>query len=294
MQPAGIMPARAPFYLVFAKLARQWGDIATRQFRRARACLCRGHLLQTFRAFSSRQLDRLRDRRVAGAAGALVLELLLVLVVLTMGLVEQKPGKPDSVLTSVSVRQAAEKKQERAKPEPARASKSVQSPRAVQPETLQKPVPAPSPAFIPLPKSDMAKFDISNLPRQPQAAPAPGKAMMGPPDTGSPGDSKRVGTAPNGEPMYAATWYREPSEDELRGYLSTATGPGWALITCRTVADFRVEDCVGLDEYPDRSQMLRAVLAAAWQFRVRPPRRGGVSRVGDWVRIRIEYTEGKR
>jgi protein TonB len=239
-----------------------------------------------------RLLDRLRDRRVAGAIGALLIEALLVLVVLSLGMYHQPPGKPKDVLTSVSVRQATEKKQERAKPEPARASKSVQSPRAVQPETLQKPVPAPSPAFIPLPKSDMAKFDISNLPRQPQAAPS--KSMMGPPDMGVPGDSKRVGSAPNGEPMYAATWYREPSDDELRGYLSTATGPGWALITCRTVADFRVEDCVGLDEYPERSQIMRAVLAAAWQFRVRPPRRGGVSRVGEWVRIRIDYLERKR
>jgi protein TonB len=55
------------------------------------------------------------------------------------------------------------------------------------------------------------------------------------------------------------------------------------------VADFRVDDCVGLDEYPENSNLLRAVLAAAWQFQVRPPRIGGVSKVGEWVRIRIEY-----
>ena len=117
---------------------------------------------------------------------------------------------------------------------------------------------------------------------------------MGPPDNGVPGDSKRVGTAPGGEPMYAASWYREPYDDELSGYLSTARGPGWALIACRTVADFRVEDCIGLDEYPSGSQIQRSVLAAAWQFRVRPPRRGGISRVGDWVRIRIDYSERRR
>ncbi len=117
--------------------------------------------------------------------------------------------------------------------------------------------------------------------------------MMGPPDQGVPGDSRRVGSAPGGQPLYAATWYREPSNDELRGYLSTAS-TGWALIACQTVADFRVENCVALDEYPSGSQLLRAVLAASWQFRVRPARVGGISQVGSWVRIRIEYTEQRK
>ena len=113
---------------------------------------------------------------------------------------------------------------------------------------------------------------------------------MGPPDTGTPGDTPRVGgSGPNGEPLYAAAWYREPYESELSGYLSTASGPGWGLIACRTAPDFRVEDCVALGESPTGSNIARAVLAAAWQFRVRPPRIGGRSMVGEWVRIRIDY-----
>ena len=106
--------------------------------------------------------------------------------------------------------------------------------------------------------------------------------------------SRRVGSTPSGEPMYAARWYREPTDNELAGYLSTATGPGYGLITCRTVPGYRVEDCVGLSESPPGSNLLRAVLAAAWQFRVRPPRIGGKEQVGEWVRIRISYETGAR
>src|SRR5690606_6252113 len=134
-------------------------------------------------------------------------------------------------------------------------------------------------------------------PLVPQAVLRPSDGRVyGPPNIGesASNDTEQVGTAPNGEPLYAASWYREPSDDELRGYLSTASGLGWGLIACRTAPDYRVEDCVGLDEYPYGSQINRAVLAAAWQFRVRPPRRGGQLLVGAWVRIRIDYGTGRR
>lgn len=141
-----------------------------------------------------------------------------------------------------------------------------------------------------LSREQMAAADIgaiSPLPTPPSAA---RPAMMGPTDTGSPGDTQRVGgQGPHGEPLYAASWYREPYEDELRGYLSTAQGPGWGLIACRTVPEYRVEDCVTIDEYPQGSNIARAVLAAAWQFRVRPPRIAGRLKIGEWVRIRIDY-----
>ena len=48
-------------------------------------------------------------------------------------------------------------------------------------------------------------------------------------------------------------------------------------------------DCVALDESPG-SRLNRAMLAASGQFKVRPPRLGGRSLVGSWVRIRIDYT----
>ncbi len=248
-------------------------------------------MLHNIREFANRQREHLRDHRLLGVFLALLAEALLVLVVLSMALVDNKPPNRSVALVSVTMTRDADKVQKRPEPKPPRPAKALQPPRQSQPIPAPQVPQVPSPPIIPLVKSAIPAPQVPPAPSRPQAAPAPARPMMGPPDMGVPGDSKRVGTAPGGEPMYAASWYREPYDDELSGYLSTASGPGWALITCRTVSNFRVEDCVGLDEYPERSNLLRAVLAAAWQFQVRPPRVGGVSRVGEWVRIRIEYSE---
>jgi protein TonB len=96
-----------------------------------------------------------------------------------------------------------------------------------------------------------------------------------------------VGKGPHGEPLYAAEWYREPTDAQLRSELVRQSGYG--LIACRTVANYRVEDCQELAQYPRGSRLSGAAREAAWQFRVRPPRVGGKSLVGAWVRIRIDY-----
>lgn len=179
-------------------------------------------------------------------------------------------------------------------PEPDKAEQLTALPRAAANPLLDRPTPPqpmPSPAVV-LPvapptqgaePSPPAKPGIRAIVRSRESGPT------GPPDRASRGDSERVGTAGNGEPLYRARWYREPTDQELRGYLSTASGPGWALINCRTVPDFRVEDCELVDEWPSGAQIGRAVMAAAWQFRVRPPQLGGRPLVGAWVRIRISY-----
>ncbi|MFM5884169.1 MAG: hypothetical protein ACKOQ3_02350 [Novosphingobium sp.] len=257
-------------------------------------------------SFTFRSVDRFGragpraddSNRITGFVLALLAEAGLILIALSLGWIGQAPDKVQPRLVSITITaDTASPKPDKAKTARAAASpQSVQRPvPQTQTPTPPAPVPlaAPPPPIIPLSRSQMAAFDISRLPRAtPPAAPA--KGLMGPADLGVPGDSKRVGTAPGGQPMYAAAWYREPYPEELRGYLSLADGPGWALIACRTVPDFKVDDCVGLDEYPTGSQIQRAVLAAAWQFKVRPPRVGGVSRVGDWVRIRIDYEERRR
>ena len=249
-------------------------------------------MLKPIRAFADFDYERFRGKareRLTGAVLALLAEALLILALLSLNFAQPPPKKPGAALVSVTLEPDADPAPDRAKPKAAPSVQSPQPPRPVPdqpaPVTPVTPPTTPPPAIIPVTKAEMAQFDLSRFPKQAAAA----KPKMGPSDTGSPGDSRRVGSAPNGAPLYAAAWYREPYDNELSGYLSTADGPGWALIACRTVPDFRVEGCVGLDEYPNGSQIQRAVLAAAWQFRVRPPRLGGMTKYGEWVRIRIDY-----
>jgi len=204
---------------------------------------------------------------------------------------EKEPEREEVPISVVSI-EAAEIPADAPEPSPPERAQAETKPTPTPPEPLEplppqpveaKPAPPIPPPPIPSPKAP-AVAPIGVRP--------PSGQVYGPPNkrgSSASGDSVAVGTAPNGEPMYGAAWYREPSDDELRGYLSTASGPGWGLIACRTAADYRVEDCVGLDEYPNGSQIMRAVLGAAWQFRVRPPRRGGQPMVGAWVRIKIDY-----
>lgn len=240
-------------------------------------------------AFETSWRDRLREglaRRTTGIVAALLLEALLVLLLLTLGQSDKRGVEKSELIATFDA--APEQSEPDAPPEPEPQPNSPQAEPTPQPvpEEIPPPQPVPSPAaVIPTRKPS---FDISALP-SPETKPAPPKQSIGPAFRPRPGDSERVGTAPNGEPLYAARWYREPYDSELAGYLSTARGPGWALIACKTVPEFRVEDCVALAEYPDNSQMARAVLAAAWQFKVRPPQLRGQPMYGEWVRIRIDY-----
>ncbi|MDZ3830547.1 MAG: hypothetical protein U0S50_01860 [Sphingopyxis sp.] len=215
---------------------------------------------------------------------------LLLFMILSFGL--GKPTKKrDEFITVVSL-EAAGKSDGSPEPDSRQREQTQERPEPPRSPPLPPP-PIPSPAAEP--KAAPSPPQTEMLPPSqptPQAVLRPSDGRVyGPPNRGAPAsnNTERVGTAPNGEPLYAAVWYREPSDNELRGYLSTANGPGWGLIACRTAPDYRVEDCVALDEYPQGSQINRAVLAASWQFRVRPPRRGGRLLVGSWVRIRIDY-----
>ncbi|MBC2777987.1 hypothetical protein [Parasphingopyxis marina] len=247
-------------------------------------------MFHPIRAVSPYMPERLRvglGRRATGFALAILVEALLLLFLLTLN--QSNPPVEETVTRITRFALNPNPEPDNAPPEP-----SAQGAQPTQPEeALPQPQPdaAPPervpPALLPFTRRQMADTDIATIPSRRPATPS---APVGPPPPAVPADTPRMGgSGPNGEPLYAAAWYREPTNGELAGYLSTSRGPGWGLIACRTVAEYRVEDCVLVDEYPRGSNIGRSVLAAAWQFRVRPPRIGGRSMVGTWVGIRIDY-----
>ncbi|TRD11701.1 hypothetical protein FGU71_07350 [Erythrobacter insulae] len=257
-----------------------------------------------------RILEGKTGSRALSLAIALGLEALLILLLFMIGWTWREETDMAETVTTFKASdfsaEASEPETQQDAPEPAQTQP--------QPQQVQPVTPPPPPQPAPLPEPPLPVPNPLNINTQPAAPPAPAPAptsappqtappvaapsrTYGPPNTGSnsrSSDSQRVGTAPNGEPLYAARWYREPTRQELQGYLSTASNPSTALIACRTVPDFYVDDCELIGESPQGSQIGRAVLAAAWQFRVRPALIGGRSQVGSWVRIRIDYTNNAR
>ena len=217
-------------------------------------------------------------RRASGLALALAVNLGLLLVLLGIGKfapVAQKASRALVVdLMSESQRAEAPAKNEAEHQKQAQAKQAIKPPPIVLPArpTIASP-PAKAPLFIEMSHDELAAADISNLP----------KAGAGE------GDSEVVGHGPNGEVLYAAEWAREPTDAELGGYLPRNAPDGWGLIACKTIPNDRVDDCIELGQDPPGSHLASAVRQAAWQFRVRPPRKNGRELVGSWVQIRIDY-----
>lgn len=246
-------------------------------------------------------------RRATGIIVALLLEagLILLLLTLSTGSEEVKPiGRP--VVTTFDA--SPDEPETPDSPEPEQEEQPVPEPEPVtqpppepevrppEPAPIQRPVVSPPTAIIPVPRNQVPPASQPAAPPAPPAPPAaaparPSQQTYGPPNTPRSGgpDSQRVGTAPDGKPLYRAEWYREPTPQELAGYLSTARSPSVGIMACKTVADFRVENCVLESETPAGSNIGRAILASAWQLQVRPPRVGGRMLYGEWVRIRISY-----
>jgi protein TonB len=246
--------------------------------------------------------ERLREalgRRAMAVVFVLLVEALLLFLLLTLNQSNADDEREVVPMSTFTLSPAAEEA-------PSLAQADAQDPQQVSPpesapeQEPTRPDATPAeripPPLIPFTREQTAAADIANLPARPAAPATTNGGTMGPPaPRARRGDSQRVGgSGPNGEPLYAAAWYREPYPDELRDYLATAQGPGWGVIICRTVAEYRVEDCELVNEYPRGSQIGRSLLAAAWQFRVRPPWIGNEPQVGAWVRIRIDYDIRRR
>ncbi|MDB5692795.1 MAG: hypothetical protein JWO81_1858 [Alphaproteobacteria bacterium] len=214
--------------------------------------------------------------------------LLIIIAMLSLsGTIPQRPRfkggpilldfKPDADTSDATPKQAASKPEARPKP-PAPPPRPIPVPKLPQ-------VPVTHPYYIPLTPEENAAADISKLPHG-----ASGGAGVQQASTA--GDSRPVGTAPDGQPLYDAEWYRHPTHAELAFYLpSHMPSEGWGLVACRTIAHYHVDDCVELGSSPPGSHLAGVVRQAAWQFLVRPPRLGGRELVGTWVRIRIDYVQ---
>lgn len=225
------------------------------------------------------------QRRLSGIALALAVNVALLLMLLTLGKFAPDARKmsqalvvdflPESHSVQTAMKSQSAKALARSQTKPTRKPPPIVIPSkptiAVPPPI--PPAPDKSWPLIEMSKDDMASGDIANLPKG---------------GSGSAGDSQVVGHGPHGEVLYAAEWARHPSDAELGGYLPANAPDGYGLIACKTIPGDRVEDCVELDQTPG-SRLASAVRQAAWQFRIRPPRRNGVPLIGSWVSIRIDY-----
>jgi len=216
-------------------------------------------------------------RRAASFALALAINLALLFLLIGIGVVKL-PDKPRSNTISVDLlpesRSSSAEQTAAQQPHLRSSAPTPKPPPIVLPvkPTIAAPPKSSTQPWIEMSKDELAAADISKLP----AAGAGGE-----------GDSEVVGRGPNGDPLYAAQWAREPTDAEIAGYWPRNVS-GWGLVACKTLPGNRVDDCVELDQSPRGSRLASAVRQAAWQFRVRPPRKGGRELIGAWVRILIE------
>ena len=217
------------------------------------------------------------QRRASGLALALAVNFALLLALLTLGVIQLPDQKPSNATIVDLLPESHSRAAEVAEAAPKTNKPEVKPPPVILPvkPTIAPPpqLPAQSQPWIEMSSAQMAAGDLRNLPK-----PALGE-----------GDSDVVGRGPHGELLYAAEWARQPTDAELAGYMPRNAPEGWGLIACKTIPGNRVDDCIELGQSPAGSHLASALRQAAWQFRVRPPRKNGRPMIGEWVRIRIEY-----
>jgi protein TonB len=228
-------------------------------------------------------------RRASSFALALAINLGLLLVLMTLGIIPAPEGQKALRgivvdLTSDS-RSASQSESTKAVAHRHRveANRPVPKPPVVLPVkptiAVSSKSSTKSQSWIEMSSEDMAASDISKLPSG---------------GSGGAADSEVAGHGPNGETLYAADWAREPTDAELGGYLPHNPQDGWGEIACKTIPGNRVDDCIEIGQSPRGSHLASAVRQAAWQFRVKPPRKNGRPMIGEWILIHIDYSFNRR
>ena len=147
-----------------------------------------------------------------------MIEGLLLLALLSLGSVG-RPRDKERGITVVNIRPSEVPEEAPEPSDPEREQRAEERPVPQSPVTEEPPPqtaeprpvePRPEPPariILPTPQEQPPSAAVPRSPVQP--AP-PSKRVYGPPDrrSSSSRDTERVGTAPNGEPLYAAAWYR--------------------------------------------------------------------------------------
>lgn len=258
-------------------------------------------MLSTTSASPVRRLRASLRGRTVAILLALAIELLIALMLLWMAPHVEPKQKPKTVVFGIEASEgdkapaekdsakAPEKARKRAG-EKAEAQQPTPPTAALPPPPVVPPVSSGPPSFIVMSRRDYAATDIAKAP----SAPAGDQGNTQTADAGGGSgadDTPLAGSGPHGETLYAADWYRHPTDAQMRPYWpQRAEGrEGWGEIACRTIDRYQVTDCQELREFPRGSGFAGATRQAAFQFRVKPPRVRSRLLVGSWVLIHIDY-----
>lgn len=233
-----------------------------------------------------------RERAVSAILSAAIIVIAALLAIYQSGAVAKFGEGRSLVAFNVTPAGSSPKAAQAVRQQVEKTSNSVTRPHATMPRPrIAIPNPqAPTsddfgvPGFIHLTRAEMAAAEIGTR----KGAKSGTELAEGTGEAAAPGS----GDGPGGARLYNPDWFREPTEAQLAGYLPKRNpGQGWGMIACQTADRHRVENCEILGESPGGSGYGRAVLNAAWQFQVVPPRINAKAQIGAWVRIRIEYSE---
>lgn len=228
-----------------------------------------------------------RQRVISSALSAALMLLVLLIAIYQTQIVPRLEKRANPVTFDVAgedAQRAAKTPEKHAEKRAQRKPKQKQVKTAALVPPKEHPVEDKKPAFtfLKLSHADFAASDIGAMKQNGGGDSVPAGENNG--RTYGPGEG------PGGATLYNANWFKEPTSAELGGYLPPSAPPeGWGMIACQTLEHYRVDNCQILGESPRGSGFGRAVLDAAWQFQVIPPRINGKPQIGEWVRIRIDY-----